>query len=373
MFKFQSKEFRSQTRDYLLDNISKFPSWNSALLAWNDCTQEKLTSTLKAKFKAVLVRGGQDNRYSLANREIIFSKIEHLGSMLEKIGEVFLCNVEMNSAPTYLNMENMVCLNLNITESNLTVKSLQATIFGLLKGEDVSHDLALSSDDDDAPVVPPENFLKCTENTGTESDANPGTESDANSSYFTPNSDDELAKYLESNIILEGNIKKENTDDPDYSPAKIIKKEKKGTNTRKRKRDGRDNKSAHKKRKHTDENTRNMEQCLKIIANLEDLEMKESNMALLAKHLDKHACGRMKTTVELMEENIPKIYDTFKVICKFTISLKKMLNHIPFKIDEKTGEPIILCGGCHLHCVGNWNLPNPTGRPPKESPPPLSK
>ena len=81
-----------------------------------------------------------------------------------------------------------------------------------------------------------------------------------------------------------------------------------------------------------------MEQCLKIVANLEDLEMKESNMALLAEHLDKHARGRMKNTLELMEENIPKIYDTFKVICKFTTSLKKMLNHIPFKLDEKNGR-----------------------------------
>ena len=51
-----------------------------------------------------------------------------------------------------------------------------------------------------------------------------------------------------------------------------------------------------------------MEQCLKIVANLEDLEMKESNMAILAEHLDKHAHGRMKSTMELMEENIPKIY-----------------------------------------------------------------
>ena len=68
-----------------------------------------------------------------------------------------------------------------------------------------------------------------------------------------------------------------------------------------------------------------MEQCLKIMANLEDLDMKESNMALLTEHLDKHARGRMKSTMELMKENIPNIYNTFKVICKFTISLKKML------------------------------------------------
>ena len=121
----------------------------------------------------------------------------------------------------------------------------------------------------------------------------------------------------------------------------MIKKEKKGASSHKRKQDGDEKKNGHKKKKSLDENNHSMEQCLKIVANLEDLEMKERNMALLAEHL---------------------------VICKFTISLKKMLNHIPFKLDKKTGEPIILCGGCQLHCVGNWNLPNPTARPSKESP-----
>ena len=113
----------------------------------------------------------------------------------------------------------------------------------------------------------------------------------------------------------------------------MIKKEKKGPSSHKRKRDRDEKKNGHKKKKSSDENCHSMEQCLKIVANLEDLEMKESNMALLTEHLDKHTHGRMKNTLELMEENIPKIYDTFKVICKFTILLKKMLNHIPFKLD----------------------------------------
>ena len=338
----------------------------NALQMWNDCTGDKLTPVLKAKFKAALVRGAQDNKYTAANREIIFSKIENLGNILEKIGEVFLCNVEMNSVPTYLNLENTVCLNLDISEKTIAATSLQATIFGLIKGENdiISHDLALSSDDEDAPVAPPKSFLKFDAETECASD---------NTSSFLPNSDDELAKYLDSEQIPSTNIKKEKPEDPDYSPTKMIKKEKKGPSSRKRKRDGDEKKNGHKKRKPSSENTRNMEECLKIVANLEDLEMKESNMALLAEHLDKHARGRMKSTMELMEENIPKIYDTFKVICKFTISLKKMLNHILFKLDETTREPVILCGGCHLHCVGNWNLPNPTGRPSKESPPPLTK
>ena len=55
MYKFQSKDFRCQTRDYLLNNIYKFALWMNALQMWNDCTKDKLTSILKAKFKAVLV------------------------------------------------------------------------------------------------------------------------------------------------------------------------------------------------------------------------------------------------------------------------------------------------------------------------------
>ena len=207
---------------------------------WNDCTEDKLTSILKTKFRAVLVRGAQDNKYSVANREIVFSKIENLRNILEKIGEMFLCNVEINSAPTYLNLENAVCLNLNISEKNITAASLQATIFGLMKGENdlISHDLALSSEDEDTSITPPKNFLK--------SNVEPECVSD-NSSSFLPNSDNELAKYLDSELMPDANIKKEKPEDPEYLPTKTIKKEKKEPSSCKRKWDG------NKKKKRTQE------------------------------------------------------------------------------------------------------------------------
>ena len=215
----------------------------NALQTWNDCTEDKLTSILKAKFKAVLVQGAQDNKYSVANREIIISKIENLGSILEKIGEVFLCNVEINFAPTYLNLENVVCLNLNISEKNITAASLQATIFGLMKGENdlILHDLTLSSEDEDASITPPKNFLKSSVETECVSD---------NSSSFLPNSDDELAKYLDSELIPDANIKKEKAEDPEYLPTKMIKKEKKGPSSSKRRRDGDEKKMGTRKKSH---------------------------------------------------------------------------------------------------------------------------
>ena len=56
-----------------------------------------------------------------------------------------------------------------------------------------------------------------------------------NSSSFLPNSDDELAKYLDSELMPDANIKKEKPEDPKYLPMKMIKKEKKGPSSRKRK------------------------------------------------------------------------------------------------------------------------------------------
>ena len=98
--------------------------------------------------------------------------------------------MEIKSAPTYLNLENVVCLNLNISEKNITAASLQATIFGLMKGENylISHDLALSSENEDVPITPHKSFLKSKTETECVSD---------NSSSFLPNSDDELARYLD--------------------------------------------------------------------------------------------------------------------------------------------------------------------------------
>ena len=135
----------------------------------------------------------------------------------------------MNSTPTYLNLENMVCLNLDITENNVTAMSLQTTVSALIKGENMCisrDDLGLSSDEEDGPMTPPKSFLQCS----TETDS-----TEYSSSYFSPNSDDELAKYLNSETVSNTNIKKEKIEDPECSPPKITKKEKKGSNNRKRK------------------------------------------------------------------------------------------------------------------------------------------
>ena len=99
---------------------------------------------------------------------------------------------------------------------------------------------------------------------------------------------------------------------------------------------------------------------------IEEMEMKNSDMDLLAKHLDENTEGTLKTAKKLINENLPKIQETFQVIYKYALTLKKMLKSIPYKKNEDTGEVMIQCMGCHLHCMSNWNLPGPSGRPTKE-------
>ena len=54
-------------------------------------------------------------------------------------------------------------------------------------------------------------------------------------------------------------------------------------------------------------------------------------MDLLAKHLDENTQGTLKTAKKLINENLPKIHETFQVIYKYALTLKKKLKSIQTK------------------------------------------
>ena len=62
------------------------------------------------------------------NQKIIFSKIDHLGTVLQKIRETFLCNIEINNDLTHMNHVNMMSLNLHITDVDILVINLQPLV-----------------------------------------------------------------------------------------------------------------------------------------------------------------------------------------------------------------------------------------------------
>ena len=72
-----------------------------------------------------------------------------------------------------------------------------------------------------------------------------------------------------------------------------------------------------------------------IKKNIEEMEMKNSDMDLLAKHLDENTQGTLKTAKKLINENLPKIHETFQVIYEYALTLKKMLKSIPYRKNEE--------------------------------------
>ena len=350
MYQIENARFRVNTRDYLLENMEKHPLWYNALKERHP--EGDLKEILKSLFKTTLIEACSPEKriFVTVNRKFTFKSIDNVQTLLSSVGKIFMCNIEMNDVPLYSDLENMIILNLKITENNIQVISLLPTLCGMPSEKPIiQHELDLSSSESEEEEVvnPPNSFLAPTSN-------------DDNTTPFTPSGELDALFNCNNPLVI---VEPENN--PDCGPS--IKTPKKEKSSRKRKKEAssteqekNDNK---KKKSSTDE-----EELLKILSNLEQMDMKETDMGLLAKHLDLHTQGTMKKTINMMADNVPAIFDTFKIICKFTMTLKKMLNYIPYKIDEKTGEPIIQCAGCHLHCVGNWNLPNPTGRPTKDCP-----
>ena len=366
MYQIENAQFRINTRDYLLNNMEMHPLWLNALKERHP--EGDLTDVLKSLFKSTLLDACSPEKrtFTAVNKKFTFKSIGDVETLLTCVGKIFMCNIEMNGTTLYTTPENMMILNLKITENDIQVITLLPTLCGMpSENPIIQNELDLSSSDseeEEEEVKPPASFLASTSN-------NLGSllTNDDSTRPFTPPTGEQQCvfdEFFSTNPLVI--VKEEPKDDPDYHPP--IKPTKKEKNSRKRKKDSSggatQEKNENKKKKlatRTDE-----EELLKILSNLEKMDMKETDMGLLAKHLDLHTQGTMKKTIEMMADNIPTIFDTFKIICKFTMTLKKMLNCIPYKIDEKTGEPIIQCSGCHLHCVGNWNLPNPAGRPLKD-------
>ena len=355
MYQIENARFRVNTRDYLLENMEKHPLWLEALKERHP--EGDLKEILKSLFKTTLIEACSPEKriFVTVNRKFTFKSIDNVQTLLSSVGKIFMCNIEMNDVPLYSDLENMIILNLKITENNIQVISLLPTLCGMPSEKPIIQnelDLSSSESEVEEAVNPPNSFLASTSN-------------DDNTTPFTPSGElDELFNYNNPLVIVTKEEEPENN--PDCGPS--MKTPKKEKSSRKRKKEASSTEQEKNDNKKKKSSAADEEELLKILSNLEQMDMKETDMGLLAKHLDLHTQGTMKKTINMMADNVPAIFDTFKIICKFTMTLKKMLNYIPYKIDEKTGEPIIQCAGCHLHCVGNWNLPNPTGRPTKDCP-----
>ena len=122
------------------------------------------------------------------------------------------------------------------------------------------------------------------------------------------------------------------------------------------------------KEKQTCEAKNNLKRKLK---NDEKVENKgfniDGDMTKFLEHLDHHTKDLFQSTKEVLDENLPIIYNSLATVKSFISLLGKIIKKIPHEIDPISGEITLKCKGCLLHCPQNWSLTSPPGRPTANS------
>ena len=90
-------------------------------------------------------------------------------------------------------------------------------------------------------------------------------------------------------------------------------------------------------------------------------------MAKFLEHLDQHTRDLFQSTKEILDQNLPIIYNSLVTVKSFISLLGKMIKKILHKIDPISGEITLKCKGCLLHCPQNWNVTSLPGQPQSDS------
>ena len=82
----------------------------------------------------------------------------------------------------------------------------------------------------------------------------------------------------------------------------------------------------------------------------------DGDVAKFLEHLDHHTKDLFQSTKEVLDENLPIIYNSLATVKSFISLLGKSFKKILHEIDPISGEITLKCKGCLLHCPKNWSL-----------------
>ena len=90
-------------------------------------------------------------------------------------------------------------------------------------------------------------------------------------------------------------------------------------------------------------------------------------MTKFLEHLDHQTKDLFQSTKEVLDENLPIIYNSLATVKSFISLLGKIIKKILHKKDPISGEITLKCKGCLLHCPQNWSLTSTPGQPTANS------
>ena len=76
-------------------------------------------------------------------------------------------------------------------------------------------------------------------------------------------------------------------------------------------------------------------------------------MAKFLEHLDQHTRDLFQSTKEILDKNLPIIYNSLATVNSFISLLGKIIKKVLQEIDPIAGEITLKCKGCLLHCPQN--------------------
>ena len=88
----------------------------------------------------------------------------------------------------------------------------------------------------------------------------------------------------------------------------------------------------------------------------------DGDLAKFLEHLAHHTKDLFQSTKEVLDENLPIIYNSLATVKSFISLLGKIIKKNPHKIDPISSEITLKCKGCLLHCPQNWSLTSPPGQ-----------
>ena len=310
MYLLNAKQISATTRDKLVDQVEKLPIWTTSLSQSLYGGEPVDGKKVKETFRKVVLECKEKNILVVpGGKKVAFHTEEDVHRFLLEVGKTFLCNIVVNNSAMYEDMNNFLILNLEIQDDVIKYVSIHPTMFGLgAEMRSQVDDLDLSSDDEDNDFF---------------SDKSPPLPLFTDAEDTRPFSPNLCEKTPKDDCAVQHLLKREhrNEDDVTSQTKTKEKKERKRSSNKRKMVESTEEKRTPKKKKRKEEQPANKTGILNdlsaIMANLNDMDMKNTDMTLLAEHLNTHTTGVMKKTCQLMDKNIPKIYETFQVIVKF--------------------------------------------------------
>ena len=216
MFQFESKIFRDQMRDFLLQNLllDEWCLWLNGLKNRYSVTGDGLMEKLKNEFRRVVLEQREKRKMLVANKTMIFKHMDHLKILLTEIGKIF-CNIQINNKIVHTGVENFMILGYNVDEKNIKHINFTATMFGLQNTTEtpahLSANLDLSdSEEDEKPMEPLPSFLAANSDPFDLDGVVNSFNDDENTSPFEigAEKDDDIKDFLMTNLKKEVPMKR---------------------------------------------------------------------------------------------------------------------------------------------------------------------